>query len=264
MTRSPPRSASRPSRPTARPPRMSCWPPTEPATSPSAEVGTGSRPPPRVSRSRPSSRSSRRPRSTRPRRRRPPLTGRHRFSAQGVTMDEMRNPGTGRGSCSSGGSSPPVSRTRPGRGSPAADAAGHADPDPRTRPRPARHRRRPTSGRRRRRSRPSSRTRSSRATASARSPSGSRRRPEHRVLEPGDLSVARPRIRHVPPGLPEARLGPPGDPECRGRPGEPPARRPTLAGQRADRRLTEDSAVGPLSCPMSPRRAVRPTDRRRD
>ena len=32
---------------------------------------------------------------------------------------------------------------------------------------------------------------------------------EHRLLEPRDLSVARPRIRLVPAGLPEGRLGPP-------------------------------------------------------
>ena len=62
-------------------------------------------------------------------------------------------------------------------------------------------------------------------------------RQEHRLLEPDDLSVARPGLRQVPAELHQGRLEAPADPEHRGRPGEPAGRvaRPEL-GQRADRR----------------------------
>ena len=169
----------------------------------------------------PSSPSSHRPRSTRRRRRLP--DGSSPLFAQGVTMDEMRHSRRLTGVLLI---AVPPRRLRAGADDRVRPATQRRRRRRRTGTdtcRPTRRRR--SSARRRRRSRPSSRTRSSRATAwrdraavqtsARRSPTGT-----------GRLIRRSTRIRLVPAGLPEGRLGPPGDPECRVDPESlPPCRR---------------------------------------
>ena len=190
--RSAPRSAWRPSRSTARPRPTSCSPPTVPATWPSAAAATGWRPRPRVSPRRPSCRSSHRPRSTRLRRRptdpssplRPieasPWTSCAPAAWIGVTGLRAAD-----GGLRSRADQPPEpDRWRRDRhGHPAADP-GRPDPDAVVRAAdpdapadlPRLHGR---IGRQPRQDRQALRD----------------ERPEHRLLEPGDLPVARPGIR---------------------------------------------------------------------